>query len=91
MTRTVPLGRVFATPGALNALAAAGQPASDFLDRHSFCDWGNLDEEDKHANDVALDTGGRILSAYLTKAGDKLWIITEADRSSTCILLPEEY
>ena len=54
-------------------------------------DWGELDEEDKKANDQALQTGERLLSAYRTANGTKFWIITEADRASTCVLLPEDY
>jgi hypothetical protein len=54
-------------------------------------DWGEVCAEDKRANDAALKLGERLLSAYTLSAGVKVWIITEADRSSTCILLPEEY
>ena len=59
--------------------------------RHMAGDWGDVDEEDKAANDQALTDGSRLLSAYRTAAAKKLWIITEADRSATTILLPEEY
>jgi hypothetical protein len=87
-----PLGQVVATPGALEALNESGESAGDFLSRHISCDWGaDLCEEDRRLNDEALVDGSRILSAYRTAKGVKLWIITEADRSSTCILLPEEY
>ena len=86
-----PLGRVVATPDALEALQKAGQSPAFFLDRHAVGDWGSVCEEDKQANDEALVTGGRLLSAYQTLKGVRLWVITEADRSSTCVLLPENY
>jgi hypothetical protein len=63
-----------------------GQQPGDFLARHVSGDWGDVKE-----NELSLQHGFRLLSAYHTSAGDKLWVITEADRSSTCILLPEEY
>ena len=88
---TFPLGQTVATPGALAALQEAGQSPADFLARHVRGDWGEVCEEDKRLNDEALVNGERILSAYDTRLGTKLWVITEADRSSTCILLPEEY
>jgi hypothetical protein len=85
------LGRIVATPGALQALEAAGEQPAQFLDRHASGDWGELDEEDKRENEFSLRNGFRILSAYTTAAGEKIWIITEADRSATTFLLPEEY
>jgi len=85
------LGRIVATPGALQALEAAEQQPAEFLDRHVNGDWGDLDDEDKQENEFSVRNGFRILSAYTTSAGDKIWIITEADRSATTLLLPEEY
>lgn len=85
------LGQVVSTPGAIEALQRAGQPAWEFLARHVRGDWGVVDDEDKAANDAAIQDGSRLLSAYVLKTGERLWIITEADRSSTCLLLPEEY
>jgi hypothetical protein len=83
--------RVVATPGALRALESANQLPNQFLQRHVDGDWGQVNEHDRRANELALIHGERLLSAY-TMAGDqKIWIITEADRSSTCLLLPEEY
>ena len=82
------LGQLVATPGALRALEEAGQSPAFFLDRHLAGDWGEVDAEDKRANDEALITGERLLSAYRTLKGARIWIITEADRSSTCCLLP---
>lgn len=89
--RLFDLGQVVATPGALNALEEAGQSPSEFIARHVSGDWGELDEEDQQANDDAVEGGDRVLSAYILKTGIKIWAITEADRSSTCLLLPEEY
>jgi hypothetical protein len=85
------LGRVVATPGALQALEDAGQEPEEFLNRHDRGDWGEVAEADKHENDFSLQHGFRILSAYTTKAGERIWIITEADRSVTTILLSDEY
>lgn len=85
------LGQLVATPGALQALEEAGETPAHFLDRHQNADWGEVCDEDKRLNDEALVNGERLLSAYRTSKGEKIWIITEADRSSTCILLPEEY
>lgn len=86
-----PLGRLLATPGALEALTAAGQTPGHFLARHSSGDWGLVDEEDWRLNDEALRDGTRLLSAYETHQGVKFWIVTEADRSATTVLLPDEY
>ncbi len=85
------LGQIVATPGALAALKKAGQQPGEFLTRHINRDWGDLDEEDRKENEYSLEHGFRLLSAYKTNAGDRLWIITEADRSVTTLLLPEEY
>ena len=85
------LGQVVATPGASDALEEANQNPSEFLTRHVQGDWGMVDEHDQQANDDALQDGSRILSAYVLITGVKIWIITEADRSSSCCLLPEEY
>ncbi len=85
------VGRIVATPGALRALECAAQSPATFLDRHVSGDWGEVCNEDKQANNEALEKGFRILSAYRTRTGTKLWIITEADRSATTILLPKEY
>jgi hypothetical protein len=86
-----PLGRVVATPGALSALEKAEQLPAAFLDRHVNGDWGEVPDADKQENEISVEQGLRILSAYTTSAGDKIWIVTEADRSATTLLLPEEY
>jgi hypothetical protein len=86
-----PLGKVFATPGALEALDESGQSADEFLRRHQRLEVGDLCEEDRRENEFSLVHGFRILSSYRTTAGVKLWLITEADRSSSTLLRPEEY
>lgn len=91
MERKFSLGQVVSTPGALDALARAGQDAWQFIGRHVTGDWGEVDEHDRGENELSLNQGLRILSAYTLSDGTKLWVITEADRSSTCVLLPEEY
>lgn len=86
-----PLGQIVATPGAIEALRRAGQTPLEFLARHARGDWGELDREDQQENGFSLREGFRLLSAYRLKDGRRLWIITEADRSVTTFLLPEEY
>src|SRR5258708_7761424 len=86
------LGQIVATPGALAALEKAGQNAQEFLSRHVHGDWGeDLNEADRKENQLSLARGFRLLSSYRTNAGEKIWIITESDRSATTLLLPEEY
>jgi len=83
-----PLGNIYATPGAL----ALDVDLSRYLRRHHCGDWGEeLCAEDKQANEDALAQDTRLLSCYRTPAGDRLYLITEHDRSMTTILLPEEY
>ena len=90
-TARFPMGHTVATPGALEALACAGETALPFLARHAAGDWGELGQDDKAENESALRDGLRILSAYRLADDTRIWIITEADRSATTILLPEEY
>lgn len=90
-TALFPLGQTVATPSALAVLEQAGQSPLEFLRRHQTGNWGELCDEDKRENEFSLKHGFRILSAYRTTADVRLWIITEADRSVTTILLPEEY
>jgi hypothetical protein len=86
-----PFGHVVATPSALEALERNSQNALQFLMRHQSGDWGDLDQSDKDENDRSLKHGDRILSAYHLNDQTKIWIISEADQSSTCVLLPEDY
>ncbi|MEQ8637949.1 hypothetical protein [Gimesia maris] len=85
------LGQIVATPGALEALETNEQQVMELLQRHAVLDPGELDEEDQHTNEVAVAHGERIVSSYLLNDETKIWIITEADRSATTILLPDEY
>jgi hypothetical protein len=86
-----PLGRIYLTAGANKALNESEQDAFDFLSRHQSGDWGEICENDKNENELSLREGFRLLSSYRTNQEIKLWCITEADRSSTTILLPSEY
>lgn len=84
------LGQIVATPSALDLLDRAAVNAAELLQRHQSGDWGNIPSEDAEENDRSVVNGYRILSSY--PVGDeRIWIITEADRSSTTLLLPEEY
>jgi hypothetical protein len=85
------LGQIVATPGAIEAMEESGQNASFFIGKHASGDWGIVSDGDKALNDEALKDDSRLLSAYNTLKGAKLWVITEADRSVTTVLLPEEY
>ena len=85
----VPLGQLVMTPAAAAALAQPDVVTA--LRRHASGDWGEVDDDDRRANDAALTDGTRLLSAYTSAGGTSFWIITEADRSSTTILLPSEY
>jgi len=84
------LGQVVATPGAIEALAEVNCLPITLLNRHQCGDWGDLDDEDKAANQEALGNWDRLFSAYIVR-DVKFWVITEADRSVTTILLPSEY
>jgi hypothetical protein len=85
------LGQLVATPGALEALKEASVGFLPYVRRHANGDWGDVCAEDKAENELSLKEGFRLLSAYHLPDGCKIWIITEADRSATTILLPEEY
>jgi hypothetical protein len=85
------LGQVVATPGALRALEEAGESPFAHLERHVTGDWGDLVEEDRQENELALRRGFRLFSAYRLRDETKIWIITEHDRSATTLLLPSEY
>jgi hypothetical protein len=85
------LGQVVATPAALEALPRNQQELLGFISRHVQGDWGDLDEGDKQENELSVKHGLRIVSAYHLRDKTKIWIITEADRSVTTVLLPEDY
>ena len=85
------LGKIVATPGALAALTKSGKSAHSFFMRHACGDFGTVGGADWAANEAAITQGERVFSAYVTREGKSLWCITEADRSSTCLLLPDEY
>lgn len=85
------LGKVVATPGAIEALAEAQTSAWTLLSRHVSADFGEVDAEDWQANLDAINSGERILSVYTLSTGERLWVITEADRSSSAIIRPDEY
>jgi hypothetical protein len=86
-----PLGRIAATPGALGALADAGESPGTFIKRHVSGDWGELDEHDRDESELCVVHGFRLLCGYTLANGTRIWIITEADRSATTLLLPSEY
>ena len=85
-----PGGCLVATPAAITRMADASVTPESLFDRHFAGDWGNLSEHDKAENEFSLKNGFRIMSVYTTTIGD-LWVITEADRSVTTILLPSDY
>jgi hypothetical protein len=87
--RRFKLGDFFITPGARDAVPI--EEIETLLQRHAACDWGDCCEEDWDSNLTAIYEGTRIFSVYTTNDGEKVWIITEADRSSTTMLLPMEY
>ena len=83
------LGQIVATPNALSKLSQ--EDILRAIQRHQAGDWGDLGEEDKRENQLSLEKGFRLLSSYKAENGTKFWIITEADRSATTVLLPEDY
>ncbi len=89
-SKSFPLGQVVATPRAIAVLEENQESPVTLLRRHAACDWGDVCEKDGELNDEALDTGGRLLSSYRV-GNDKVWVITEADKSATTLLTPEEY
>jgi hypothetical protein len=86
-----PLGQTVATPGALEAFTRTGEEPLPFLAQHANGNWGEVNDQDKAENEFSVEHGFRILSAYRLADDTRIWIITEADRSVTTILLPEEY
>lgn len=86
-----PAGQIVATPGALALLEQAHKSPLEFLSRHLRGDWGDLCQDDKTENELSLKHGFRLMSSYHINPTERLWIITEADRSVTTLLLPDEY
>ncbi len=85
------LGQVVATPGAIAAADSANDMLMRYVARHVAGEWDGLSAHDRRANEQALRHGARLLSVYHLTDGTKIWIWTEADRSSTCVMLPSEY
>jgi hypothetical protein len=85
------LGAAVATPGALELLQRAGKQPLDYIIQHLQGQWGDLDEHDRLINEQALLHGGRLLSSYRIVGEERIWIITEQDRSASTILLPSDY
>jgi hypothetical protein len=86
-----PLGSLSLTPGAIESLEEAGQQPQEFINRHARLEQGELCDEDHRENLFSVDKVLRLFSAFKTVKGEKLWVITESDRSATTILLPSEY
>jgi hypothetical protein len=84
-----PLGRLVITPAAMEVLDP--QDVTAAVRRHVSGDWGDVDEDDRRENELSLEQGLRLLSAYTGQRGTRFWVITEADRSATTVLLPEDY
>ncbi len=91
MTALFPLGQITATPGALAALEHAHQQTGELLKRHVSGDWGEVSPGDARENEFSVPRELRIISCYRLRNGARVWVITEADRSSTTLLLPDEY
>ena len=89
--KSFPLGQVLITPPAEAVLQEAGRTFKEFLDRHAAGDWGEIEADDWNANEEALTSGARLMSVYTVTEKQKVWIITEADRSATTLLLPDDY
>ena len=91
MAALFPLGRLVATPGALALLRSAGEDLlPTVLERHQSGDWGDVPPEDARENEFSMRHGFKIVSSYRV-SGERLWVITERDRSATTLLLPSEY
>ena len=85
------LGQICATPGAIDAMREAGKQPVEFLSRHFFGDWSEMSAEDQQENRLSVARGRRIVSRYALCDRKSIWVITEADRGVTTILLPSEY
>ena len=91
LTSRFPLGGLYVTTGAAAALDEAGETPLTYIARHARGDWGDVSAEDAAENELSIAQGFRILSAYTLKTGDRIYVITEADRSATTVLLRDEY
>ena len=89
--KSFPLGQVLITPPAEAVLQEAGRTFKEFLDRHATGDWGEIEADDWNGNEEALTSGRRLMSVYAVSETQKVWVITESDRSLTTILLPDDY
>ena len=89
--RRFQLGVIVATPGALEVLGRLEVSPSALVERHAAGDWGEVPPEDARENEYGLVHGFRVMSSYPLPGGERVWVITEADRTSTCVLLPSEY
>lgn len=85
-----PFGQIAMSPAAIEALEKAGISAQSILQRHLLGDWGDVTDSDKRANELAVELGGTILSAYKLPGGTTVWILAAPDRSATTVLLPDE-
>jgi hypothetical protein len=90
MTPLFETGKIVAAPGALNLFTVTGTHPLDLLGKHTSGDWGDVPLEDAKENQFSIENGFRLMSSYCV-GDERIWVITEADRSSTCILRPEEY
>ncbi len=85
------LGKLLVTPGAVRTLGEQHVDIFELLSRHARCDWSEMDPADRRANENAVTSGGRVFSAYSLPDGERVWVVTEASRESTTVLLPTEY
>jgi hypothetical protein len=90
MMKLFETGRIVATPGAMSVLAETGTDPMDLLNRHASGDWGDVPAEDAKENLFSIKHGFRVMSSYRI-GSERVWIITESDRNSSCLLLPSEY
>jgi hypothetical protein len=90
MNPMFPLGRIRITNGALEALGQSNISADSIIQRHVLGDWGDISDEEKQSNDLAVEMGGRISSTYSLPDGTRVWVYTEGDRRETTILLPDD-
>jgi hypothetical protein len=90
-TDMFPLGQIIITPAALDVFEQVNISPDNIIQRHVLGDWGDMVDADKKANELAVEMGGRILSAYKMPGGNEVWVTTEPDRNHTTIMLPREH